>query len=178
MKKINFIISIALLVYCNIANAQQITLNKDVNINLPKNTQKITKEEALQHVTKTFNNDKILYNSISRRRFDNVYKINNVLISLFTDNQKVNGDHLYLTKKGFDELFKENHTYSATLKSVNDYSALIINYSLVNVYYYRLFCYNKDNSKAVTGILEYNQSDAIQAKTILDELIKGIRFAN
>ena len=154
---------------------QTIAVNNAVHINLPDKAVKISKDQALLHATKKFHYDKTKLNSITDRNAD-IYKIDNILISLNAQSNGVKEGHLLALKKGFDEMFKGDKTYSSNLKKVNNNSVLILNHIIGTTERYQFICFNTDNSRSIGAILEFDKSDASEAKIILDQLINSIKF--
>ena len=175
MKKIVFLI-VCIIYGFSCFGQQVVDLNGLASINLPDGAKKISKEQALSHASERFNNDKIVLGSISRRATDHIYKVDNILISFFTDNHSVSAGHLLANKKSYDELFKDDTSYTSSLKKVNNNSVMIINYKMGDVEYYHFTCYNASNSIAATGVLEFNKIDANEASGILNDVIKSITF--
>jgi hypothetical protein len=175
MKKAAFLI-IGIIYGFSCLGQKVVSLNDAVNVELPNGAEKINKEQAISYAGKKFNNDKILLNSISKRRPEHMYKVNDVLISLFTDNNSVKEEHLTEMKKGLDEMFKGNLTYISNLKKVNNNSVLVLNYIMGNVEYYRFFSYNANNSRAITGILEFDKTDQTKAAVILEHILNSTGF--
>lgn len=118
----------------------------------------------MSHASKKFKNDKMVLGSIAERNTGTIYKIDDVLISLFTDDHAVNEKHLSDIKIGLDEFSKGDSTYTSSLKKVNNNTVVVINYFEGNVGYHHLFCYNVNFTKAVTGIIEFNKTEKNKAK--------------
>ena len=183
MKKAHILILAFLVVTFHSKAQQTIAFNDAISINIPKNAEKLTKQQALDHASKKFKENDIVNNSITRRSTEHIYRIDDVLISLFFSDEHngkkiINEEHLLELKKGFDGIYRLNNndkSYSSVIKRINNNSVLITNYVVKNVEYYRFFSIS-NNSRAVTGILEFNVSDEDKAKTILDDLLKSIKI--
>ena len=170
-------ILMASIIYCFSCFGQQVVdLNNSVNIDLPDGAKKINNEQALSFVNKVFNNNKTVLNSISQRDSKNIYKVDNILVSFFTDNHSTNEGHLLEIKKGFDGLYKGDSTYTSTIKKINNNAILIIANSVNNLERCDFFCFNNSNTKAITGVLEYNKIDANEASVVLNDIINSIKF--
>lgn len=173
---------IVFLVFCIIysisaAGQQVITLNNLVSIGLPKEAEKISKEQAIVHVsTKFHTNSNMMINSISHRNKASIYKVDNVLVSLFTDNHSVQASHLLELKKGFDEMSAVDEGYTSTLKKINGISILVLSYPRGGTGRYNFYSFNSGNSKAITGIIEFNNADKNEASDILNQLLNSIKF--
>jgi|GEM_PF-2647861 len=176
MKKIIFLISAVL--YSLASVGQQVALNNEVSINIPKEAKKITKEEALAHAGRRFNSDKYVLKSINDRTTRYTYKVNDILVSLtvFDHMAKVKEGFLSENKKGLDAMNSSNKTYTSSLQKINNNSVLIMNYIAGEVEYYRFVCYSPDNSKEMTGVLEFDKIDKNEATSILNHLLNSIKF--
>ena len=176
MKKIIFL---SVIVFCNLFGySQQMVFNDAVGIQLPDNAQKITTVQALEHINKKFNTDKL---AISHTKDDYTpyrYKVNDVLIALylFDATYKVNSNYIVNAKKGLDEMNYSNKTYVSTIKKGNHYSTVITNFKAGNIEYYHFYCVNDNNTHQINGRLEFNISDKDEATTILNNLLASIKF--
>ncbi len=179
MKKIVFItLSILYSIICfgQQLQVQSVIVDNIASVDIPTNAQKVSKTEALSHVAKKFNNNKIIVNSVSRRKDGNMYVVDGVLVTVLTDNHQTKEGHLAEIKKGLDELYKDDKTYNSTLKTINNRSILVVNYEMGGVGVYRFFSFNETNSKAITGVLEFDKTDANKATAIVNSMIKGIKY--
>jgi len=169
LKKIIFI-SITIL-FSLVAIGQQIKLNDGVCITLPGGTQKITKEQALYHITNDLNGDKWdLYNVSD----ENLYKIGNMLIffSSFNTTFKFNESHLSDLKDQLDGLNKENKSYTSKIEKVNNNSIIIINYKKGRINIYRFYSINDNNTRSLNGTIKYNPNEQEEATTVLNNLLQ------
>jgi len=157
---------------------QQVKLNDGVSINLPDRVEKLNKEQAISHARQKFNNNKIVLNSIDRRSFRHIYKVDDVLITLFVFDTtfKAKDGHIAELKKGLDGMSRGDKTYTSFLKTINNNSVLILNHIAIDVEYYNFYCYNANNTRVITGILEFNIADKDKATTILNDIINSIKF--
>lgn len=156
---------------------QAITLNDLVSITLPTGAEKVSIEQAITHVNSKFHTtNHTLVDLITTRNKASIYKIDDVLVSLFTDNHSVQPGHLSEIKKGFDEMSASDQSYTSSLKTINGNSILILNYIRGSNGRYNFYSYNSSNTKAVTGIIEFNNSDKDEASDILNQILNSIRF--
>jgi hypothetical protein len=176
MKKIFFLV-FSVIYSISAVGQQTITLNNLVSVTLPKGVEKVSKEQAITHVnTKFHTTNKMLVNLISTRNKASIYKIDDVLVSLFTDNHSVQSGHLLKIKKGFDEMSAIDKTYTSTLKKINNNSVLIMSSIRGGTGRYNFTCYNSSNTKATTGIIEFNNEDRDEASNILNQILNSIKF--
>lgn len=160
--------------------AQQTVLNGGISIDIPSDAQKITKEEALAHAGKKFNNDKLALLSVTHTRAKRIYKVNDILVSINFSDEALSVKDSYLSdmKKGLDVINKRGNTghYTSNLKKINNNPVLILNSIQGNVGYYDFYCLNFNHTKEVTGTLHYDKADANEAKAVLDHLLNSIQF--
>jgi hypothetical protein len=173
MKSIIFLLFICFIgTRCSAQN--RISLSDAATVDLPLGMQKISEEDALSLAGKQFNNEPIIMRSIERRKMESIFRAKNVLVSLHYDNRSSTEGHLVQLKKGFDEWHYSDSTYSANLEKINGNDVLIINYIIGNVGNYRFFLYNTKYTKALTGVLEFNKTDKVDATTILNHILQTV----
>lgn len=156
---------------------QQIMLSASARTQLPKGVQKLNKEELKSFANKKFGNDKMALNVVADINSDNVYTINDVLVSLNTENAKVKDGHLLQLKKGLDEMSKKDKSYSSLIKTINNNQVLIINEVWGKVGYYRFYLFDDPSANAVAGLLEYNKDDEGKALNVLNNLLENMKFS-
>jgi hypothetical protein len=162
------------------AIAQQVYLNSFVSVDVPKGAEIITNEKALAYSIKKHNNDGITagtYNP-AHSRYIYIYKIDEILVTLYAANKslKLGEDHILKLKKGLDGLSQGDSTYKSSLKKINNNSVITENYISGNVEYYRFYCYKSDNTRAITGKLEFDKADYNEATDILNHVLNSIEF--
>lgn len=166
-------------IYSLTTMAQRVALNDGVSIEIPVGAEQITKEKALAHAGKRFNNDRMALGSVTDIHAKYIYKVDDILVSLvvFDTPVKVKETHLSELKKGMDAMSAgSNSHYTSTLEKVNNNSILIINYRGGNVGYYHFYCYNDNNTREITGALHYHKDDAAEAQSVLENLLNSIKF--
>lgn len=167
-------------IYNLAATSQQVVLNDDISIDIPATAQKITKEDALNHAAKRFNNDRTALKSINYIHTDHIYKFNNILVSLNVSDKTLNVKSTYLSelKKGLDIMAKRGKAtgYTSSLKKINNNTVLTTVEIQGNVVYCNFYCLNANNTREITGTLHYHKDDATEAATILDHLLNSIKF--
>ena len=153
-----------------------LNLQDKVTMELPSMAKPITKTDALSHVNKTFNN-KIISNSLSGTKSDELYLIDNILISLRTQDIQANSNYLTERKNGIDAMYKSDATYKSYIQKINNNNVLVINYRLTDGNeYYRFYVINAVFSKSVFGFIVFNNSDLNKANDILKELLNRLKF--
>jgi hypothetical protein len=173
MKKIiSLLFGLTFSLFCYAQNT--ISLSDAAKVDLPDGMQKMTINDALTFVGKQFNNAPVIMRSIAKRKMEHIYRVKNVLVSLHFDNRSTNEGHLAQLKKGLDELSYRDTTYSSKLETINNNSVLIINNTIDNVGLYRFFLYNANNTRAVTGILEFDKNDKSDATATLNHILQTV----
>jgi len=173
MKKIVFLIWA--LVFSLISYGQnRISLSDAATVDLPARMQKINHEDALSFAGKQFNNEPLIMRSIAKRKMEGVYRAGNLLMFLHYDNKSSTEGHLAQLKKGFDEWHYRDSTYSAKLENINGNDILIINYVTGNVSNFSFFLYNAKYTRALTGVLEFNETDKADASSILNHILQTV----
>jgi len=158
---------------------QQVILSDAANVKLPQRAEKLNKQQALSYVGKKFNNDKMALYTIKNANTNQLYKVDNVLISFFTANRSVEDDHLNKLKKGLDETSKNDKTYTSSIRTVNENQILITHYSRSDIEYYDFFCFsgNKSNlTNAVSGGLQFAKADHDNGTVILTDILNSLKF--
>jgi len=95
---------------------------------------------------------------------------------VFDHTAKVKEGFLTENKKGLDAMNSSNKTYTSSLQKINNNSVLVMNYIAGDVEYYRFVCYSANNSREITGVLEFDKTDKAEATAILDHLLNSIKF--
>jgi len=158
----------------------RISLSDAIKVDLPDGMQKINTEEAASFAGKQFNNEPVVMRSIAKRKMDNMYRSKNVLVSLHTTDIKITDNkftiegHLAQLKKGFDEWHKRDSIYSSKIETINNNSVLVENYIFGGVGHYYFFLFNKNNTRALTGVLEFNNTDKADATSILNHILQTV----
>ena len=176
MKKI-LLFSIAL-IYSLSVKAQKVQLNEGVSIKLPANAQSITKEQALAHAFKKFNNDKLVLDSYTQINPKYVYLIDEIALFLFVTDKthKYESDRAIKSKESLDETNSSNKTYTSYIEKGDHNSAVVINYKAGKAEYYHFYCFNNNCTRVMTGKLEFDSADKSEATTILNDLLASIKF--
>jgi len=155
---------------------QPIVLTDSISVDLPVKAVRINKDEALSHSVDKFKNDKRLPHSVATSRSKHMYKVDDILVALFTDDHQTKDGRLLVMKKGLDAYFSEDKSYSSSIEKINNIPILIESYTVGNTWVYRFFAFNSNNSKAITGILEFKITDLAKGKDILDHILSSIKF--
>jgi hypothetical protein len=177
MKKI--ILLIICVIYSLTSIGQQIALSNTTSIDLPTRAEKLNKQQAISFAGNRFNNNKIALNTVNFFNTPHIYKIDNVLISLFTTTGSVEEDHLMKLKRGSDETSKKDKSYSSSIKVINNTRILVTNDIVGNVEYYRFFCFsntNTSNVTAISGCLQFDKTDHDNGTNILNDILNSIKF--
>jgi len=150
--------------------AQRIALNKAVGFDVPKNLNKITKEQALAHAAKKFKGDKMV--------LDFYTGIDDIIIEIKSFDTTFNFEpgHAADLKKGQDALGRKALNYTSNLKIINNNTVVITNSIIKGTGYCYFFCYNASNTRVVSGCLIYAEVDKDKVTVILDPILNGIKF--
>jgi hypothetical protein len=174
VKRLAFLISGILC--CLSGMAQQTALSDFVSISLPNRAEKFNKEQATTFANKKFSSNRMALHVASSHNPQYTYKVDDILMSFFTEAGSVDTDHLSNMKRGFDAISKNDKTYTSLIEIVNDNKVLVISETWDNVTYCRFYCFDKTNSKAITGALQFDKADKDNAAKILDDILKSIKF--
>jgi len=176
MKKICILI-ISLMTFLSV-KSQQVPLSNIINFNPPNSIKKSTNE----------NLKSIKSNSIGGRTMMDMTKLSGEFYTAGDMVIHLNGavgvsttNHLEKLKKGWDEIFKHDKSatnYTSTIKSINNYKVLILNYDVENKgnSHYDFYCISNSHDKALSGSIEYSNSDKEQAANLYKELSNSIEF--
>jgi hypothetical protein len=170
----------AALLYSLTALGQQVVSNNSVSIAIPDNAQKITKEDAVAHVTKKYNNNRSALLSVNDIQTKHIYKVNDIIVSVYLSDEPVNVKTTRLAdlKKSFDIMNSRTKSpnYTSRITKFKTNSVLIFNDVLNDIGTYDFYCYNANGTKAITGDLRYHKDDAIEAQAVLNNLLNSIKF--
>jgi len=181
MKKILFIIAFGVLIInINIYAQNVVKLNEDSQIDLPIAIEPISHDQAYSHAQAKFLGSKSTLNSIAERKTTHIFRVDGILISLFTDNHATQEGHLAELKKTFDllNIRVPIAMYNSKIQTINGNSVLIVKEKPENVVNYRFFVYNASRTRAITGILEFNSDEDQKATSLLNIILNGIKFTN
>ncbi len=180
MKRI--IILIALATCCYKVKAQEKSFDHIVNLSLPKDIEKPDKQK-LESFMQKHKNSKIDL----KTKKGNIYIIDNILIQFNAGSGVVeknaygsNKTLLEDTKRFYDDLnlqIQIQKNYSSEIKIINNYKVLITQYDNLESYsYYLMNGVNNTNDKTFALRLEYKKEDKVKAATIVDHILKNMRF--
>lgn len=146
---------------CLTALGQQTPFNDLVSLNLPKGAEKITKTNSQ----------------------DNFYNVNGIHLQLYSGYANIRKDYLEDTEKGMKGMFLDLNRnippeYKSQIKVINNYKVLVIYYEKGEhiVSTYTFFCVSSTDTSFFNGIMEFNKSEKDKATTVLDEMLKSLRF--
>lgn len=152
-----------------------VTLNNDITISLPTEAIPVSKAKASSHLLNEMKSTKAAADEIASRTSQNIYIVKNKLLSLNGMKASTSADHVNKTKKGLDELFKNNTTYTSYIQKYPDKSVLVVSYIANDVKYFQFFAYSAKLDKASTGTLECKIND-VEGNTLIKKLISDLKF--
>lgn len=159
--------------------AQRVAFNKSVAIDMPKELQKVTKEQAQAHANEKFKGNKALlsFSDIDTTN-SRLYKVDDVIIQLRWDDTIVNFEPGYAAalKKGQDALGRKQLNYTSSLKVINGNTVVVINNIVQGTGYSFFYCFNASNTRSINGRLVYNKKDKDKVPAIMDHILNGIKF--
>jgi hypothetical protein len=155
---------------------QLFNLNGIVNTELPAGIKKISKEEALTHGSNKFENSKIALSSISNGKEGQIYKLDDIIISLYTGTKSAKPGQLFKIKKGLDGMAKQDTSFHSNIKNFNGNDVLVTRTTFGKTINCTFFSFNKENSKSISGSLEYNLVDSKEAVAVLNYILNHIDF--
>ncbi|RYU86146.1 hypothetical protein EWM62_18230 [Mucilaginibacter terrigena] len=173
----NIILIIALSIISATTCKAQIAYTSDlVKVNLPNGTFKLNKQQvdAISNVKSV--------NKIVKVYPHNLYKKDNILLGFNNVNQDSINNNLPGVKKFIDQLYlssesKPNRTYESMIKNTyNNNHALIVRYDIKNTGHIRFYCQNASKTLILSGKIEYSKLDSAKANSLLEEVLKNIRF--
>lgn len=169
MKKISLLIISAIFGFK--AVAQDIFVKSIVDIKFQKGTEKLM-SSTVQAMTKR--GSKLNVNE-SKGEF---YNIDNFILRLIPAQIKVPKGYLEDLKKETQDMFQLSppQNYRSTIKSINNYKVLIIQYDRDSISYYTFYSVSNDNIKALNGIVEFKPSEKHEITNKLENLLKTMRF--
>jgi hypothetical protein len=177
MKKI--ILLIALGVYGLQAMAQQVTFKNFVSMDIPKGAVQITKQQAISHASSKYN-DTLVTHLYKYGRYDYVYKVNDIVIIINVANRNGNMGESYMEfKKGMDAMAYGVPNFTSSIKRINNIDTVYTTntkYGKAEYYHFYYFHGKSDNTRGISGILEFDPADADEAKIVLDGLLNSIKF--
>lgn len=161
------------------AMAQQTFLTQDISIQLPKNTQKVNKEQVTAFSDQVLNNDQLAIQIALSKRQDYLYRVDNILISFTPANLEVSDkiNYLHEAKTSFDKMFKRNKAHHAVIKSLNGNQFIIKDYIIRSIGYYSIICLDNNTNRTLSIGLQFDKADFTKASEISDDLLKSIVFA-
>jgi hypothetical protein len=66
--------------------------------------------------------------------------------------------------------------YKSTIKSINNFKVLVVQYDRDNLTYYDFYCVSNDNKKQLNGVVKADLSEKNQMTGKLDDFIKNMHF--
>ncbi|MEJ8757702.1 hypothetical protein WG947_11875 [Pontibacter sp. H259] len=176
MKKIIALTILGLLVYMNVFSQQQATIHGVVTITLPKNVEKLTKEELVAQKPDKGKSSPIVLENFKGE----TYKLKDILIQLNAASIAPKPDLLVQQKKEIDDLysFSQPQFYSTSIERLQNHSVLITNFDNPqdSKGYFIFKCYNKSGNSVLIGTLEYDQINKKVAQKNLNQIIQSIKF--
>ncbi|WP_316769429.1 hypothetical protein [Pedobacter frigiditerrae] len=172
MKKI-FTLTV-LMICCIITYAQKEIVENIVSIDLPKDMEKLNKQDKSLYF-KNHKNTRL----IAGDKFNGLtYKFGDILFQINADSGKLENDHVERAKMAQDNLNSQipGQKYSSELKTINKNKIALFTTEKPEYNYYRIIATNETNNKIIVARMEYKKEDEIKAKKILDYFLKNLKF--
>lgn len=155
--------------------AQRIALSKSATIDPPKKLYKLQKSEIPSLVTKRFGKTKYLAKSIQDNS-EKVYLIDDIVVLINPVPITRQLGYLKALKYATDDTFQGNKNYSSKIERIGGTDVFIIDQVAEGLKLYRFFTVNSSENFVVTGLVQYKPGDEAKARTVLNDLIKGLKF--
>jgi hypothetical protein len=168
-------LTILIFIYSLSGFSQNIDL-KVGSVTLPEGNEHINSDAAMAHIQHKFKGDRMATTTVVGT--GTIYKIADVLVILRSKEVKVEEGHLAKIKKGLDNIYRKNSTYTSEIKTINNNVVLITNSTLNGIGYYDIYANNASNSKFITAVIEYNIADSVKSQKIAQHLINHLKFTN
>lgn len=140
-----------------------------VNIKLPENAKKITKEEFRASLISTYKD--------TEAGNGEFYKIGNYSFQFVCSNKKFDSGKANKLKKFMDELFSTSPKgYSSELRYVNNYTAVIIHKVDGYTAWCNGYCFNNALKGGFNIHLDYKTTNEADAEEALNKVLNNISF--
>jgi hypothetical protein len=178
MKKILFILTAVLFSLSTFA--QRVAFNKSIGIEMPKNLNKISKEQALSHANEKFKGDKIassFYTDIDTSN-SRLYQVGDIIVELKSVDSIVHFEagHAEKLKRELDGMARKVHSYTSFLKIIDNNTVVVTNSIVGTIGYCYFFCFNEKNTRLMSGCLIYAEADKDKVMAVANDVITGIKF--
>ncbi len=154
--------------------AQRIALSGSASIDPPKKFRKAQQSERSSLVTKRFGKTKFLAKSIQDP--EKVYIVDDVILYINSTDVTAKTDALKELKVAFDDTFQGVKDYSSKIEKIGAKDVFVIDQVSEGLKLYRFTTINSYKNVVVNGFIQYNPGDEAKARTILEDLIKGLKF--
>jgi hypothetical protein len=167
------------LLACSFLMAQNNPINDFVQIDFPKRTVKLSKEELRTIIDKRELGSSMLYLPIDTN--GQYYSIDSILLTLHGERWQAPKNYLQNQQKSFKTLTTvDGMTCDCTsqIKTINNYSALITNIDSKDWGVYFFFSVSTNNNAVLNGSLFYFKSgnDKAKALKVVEELLDNITY--
>ena len=155
--------------------AQRIVLSGSATIDPPKKFHKAQKSEISSMVTKRFGKTKYLSKTIQFSA-DKVYLIDDIVVFINSESMSRKPGFLKDRKLGFDDTYQNDKSYSSKIEAISGKDVLIMDMILEGLKMFNFTTTNSSEDFVVTGFVQYNLGEENKARTVLEDLIKGLKF--
>ncbi len=157
-------------------NIMSQALNNDVfSVNLPTGAVKISTEKF-----QTFLKKNPRYSKVETTRKGDFYQIGNAaVLNIYGSIGNAPSDQLEKIKKGLEGMYSMlgyPKNYKSVIKPINNYHILIENYNDGVIEYYNFYAFNKENTKALTGNMEFNSSEKSKNSENFGKMLNSLKF--
>ena len=160
---------------------QQTILSDVINITLPKNAEKLTKEKLKLTDQPSAHISYKRIPVIDKNGKGEYYNVNGIFMRLNVGYGNTLQDYLEDTQAVFKDMAGLSGSlppnYHSQIKNINNFKVLIIyKDESENVGSYSFFSVNNPKTSAFNGIMEFNKPQKNKATAILDEMLKSVTF--
>ena len=160
---------------CISCAAQKIVLSNTVSIEPPKKLLEADKNEISALVSKRFGKTKYLAKLIQNNP-KKVYTIDDMVIFVNSDVVNNYPDFLKTYKMASDDVGLKIKGYSSKIENIGGRDVFVTDEVSEGQKLYRFTTVNRNEDFVVTGFIQYLPGQESKARTVLEDLIKGLKF--
>jgi len=163
------------LLFSLVSVGQQITLSANATMSAPSTMKKLSSVEDSSIAANKFSKTKYLARNFANYP-NSIYRIDNVLIMIIANSAKNSANYLQLLKTALDDTGHLLPDYSSKIETIGNTSVLVLNEVFEGFKMYRFFGVNSAGDGRILGYVQYNAGDETNAKTILENVIRSVKF--
>ncbi len=155
--------------------AQRIALSGSASIDPQKKLYKVQKSEISSLVSKRFGKTKFLAKSILDNA-DRVYMVDDMVVIVNSASMPRTQGFLKGRKLMFDDVGLKLSNYSSKIETVSGKNVFVINEISEGLKICRFTTVNSSEDFVVIGFIQYNPGNEIKARSVLEDIIKGLNY--